>query len=41
MANEQMSFDEFHAWRESYYGMAKIIDEAEVYIRIDGDETKK
>lgn len=41
MINEKISFDEFHAWRESNYGIAKVVDDAEVYIKIDGDETKK
>lgn len=38
MTSEKRPFDEFHAWRDSYYGLAKIIDDAEVYIRIDGEK---
>lgn len=41
MTSEKRSFDEFHAWRESNYGVAKIIDDAEVYIRIDQEESKE
>lgn len=41
MTNEKISFDEFHVWRESYYGIAGIIDDAEVYIKIDQSKTKK
>ncbi len=38
MMSEKEPFDEFHAWKESNYGVAKIIDDAEVYIRIDKEE---
>lgn len=41
MVGEKIRFDEFHAWRDSYYGLAKIVGDAEVYIKIDGEEMKR
>ena len=38
MVSEKRPFDEFHAWRESYYGLSKVINDAEIYVRVENNE---
>lgn len=38
MVSEKRDFEEFHAWRESGYGLIEKIGDAEVYIRVEAEK---